>query len=174
LMVGKLAKAEPEVRRAIEVGRAVAGARSRWALASTLLLARLLVFQDRLAEARTLSREIRQRQAEARSEGLTECDFGPGDVLMHRMVDLACDGAPDGAGAEPDAGWRSLLEDAAKITQQPQDTVEMLEIWGLAALRAGRKSDAVDRLRQALQLSERSADVVAERVRASLARAEDV
>ncbi|HXU04929.1 MAG TPA: hypothetical protein VN903_28400, partial [Polyangia bacterium] len=173
LMVGKLAKAEPEVRRAIEVGRAVAGARSRWALASTLLLARLLVFQDRLAEARTLSREIRQRQAEARSEGLTECDFGPGDVLMHRMVDLACDGAPDGAGAEPDAGWRSLLEDAAKITQQPQDTVEMLEIWGLAALRAGRKSDAVDRLRQALQLSERSADVVAERVRASLARAED-
>jgi serine/threonine protein kinase/predicted ATPase len=172
LMVGKLAKAEPEVRRAIEVGRAVAGARSRWALASTLLLARLLVFQDRLSEASALAREIRQRQAEARSEGLTECDFGPGDALMHRMVELACDGAPQGGDADPDAGWRVLLEDAAKITQQPQDTVEMLEIWGLTALRAGRKSDAVSRLREALELSERSADVVAARVRDSLARAE--
>jgi hypothetical protein len=48
----------------------------------------------------------------------------------------------------------------------------MLEIWGLTALRAGRVNDATQRLREALDLSTKSADAVAARVQAHLTRAE--
>jgi hypothetical protein len=172
LMGGNISAAEREARRAIEVSRRAVGDRSRATVSAELLLARLLVFQGRGDDARALSATIRQRQGAARADGLTECDFDPGEELMHRMVDLACApaGAPDHG--DSDRGWAGLLLDARAITQQPQDTVEMLEIWGLTALRAGRADEAARRLGAALDLAVQSAAVVAGRVRAHLVLAE--
>ncbi|HET6148128.1 MAG TPA: protein kinase [Polyangia bacterium] len=172
LMGGNFADAERETRRAIDVSRRAVGDRSRATVSAELLLARLLVFQGRTDDATALSAAIRRRQSEARADGLTESDFGPGEALMHRMVDLAC--APPGVSsdAEIDRDWAGLMVDARAITQQPQDTVEMLEIWGLTALRAGRTDQAVQRLAEALDLARNSAAVVAGRVQAHLSLAE--
>jgi eukaryotic-like serine/threonine-protein kinase len=172
LMTGDLIDAEREARRAIEVSLHALGHRSRATMSAELFLARVLVFQGRLEPARALSIDIRARQQQARADGLTESDFDPAEGLMHRMVDLAC--VPAGAldGQNADAPWVDLLFEARAITQQPQDTVEMLEIWGLTALRAGRVSDATHRFGEALDLSTKSADAVAARVRAHLARAQ--
>ena len=172
LMGGNFSAAEREARRAIDVSRRAVGDRSRATVSAELLLARLLVFQGRRDEAMALSATIRQRQAEARADGLTESDFGPGEELMHRMVDLACAPAGEPNDVARDRAWTSLLLDARAITQQPQDTVEMLEIWGLTALRAGRTDESARQLREALDLATNGAAVVAARVRAHLLLAE--
>ena len=171
LLAGDLAEAEREARRAIEVSRRVVGDRSLATVSAELLLARLLVFRGRREDARALSAGIRQYQQEARAAGLTECDFGPGEALMHRMVDLASSpdiGDPSVAGS----AWAELLAAARAINPQPQDTVEMLEVWGLTAVRAGRSDEAVLRLGEALDLATKSAEVVVMRVRNHLAMAE--
>jgi Tfp pilus assembly protein PilF len=87
------------------------------------------------------------------------------------MVDLACIPTALLGGSEVDGRWVELLSEASTMTQQPQDKVEMLEVWGLTALRAGRVGEATHRLHEAIDLSTQSADAVAPRVRFHLAQA---
>jgi tetratricopeptide (TPR) repeat protein len=166
LMAGDLLEAERHARSAIEVIRRMVGERSRATMACELLLARVLIYLGLLDDAHALSASIRERQLQARAEGLTEGDFGPTDELLHEMIDLA-------AGPPPaTASWEALLARARTAVQQPQDTVEMLEVWGLTELRHGHIAEAAVRLREALELSERNADAVTRRVRGHLEEAE--
>ncbi len=172
LMAGDLVAAEREARQAIDVSRRTLGERSRATMSAELFLARVLLFQGRPEAARELSDGIRMRQQQARADGLTESDFGPAEGLMHRMVDIACAAGASRGGSMGDGSWTALLSEARAMTQQPQDTVEMLEVWGLTALRVGAVEEATQKLAEAIDLAGRSAEAVVPRVRAHLALAE--
>jgi tetratricopeptide (TPR) repeat protein len=93
-----------------------------------LLEARLFAHAGDLAAARDRIEVIRQHQREARRR--PELLFVPSEEALFTMVELAV------SGAEP-AAWDALEARAAEVSVG-QERIEVVEMRGLAALRAGR------------------------------------
>jgi Tfp pilus assembly protein PilF len=113
-----------------------------------------------LAGARGRLAEARDSVARARREGRSDALPDSQEVLA-RMVDLATRDASE-------AEWQELLARSrtASIEQEP---IEVQEMRGLAALRAGQREVAERALRAALRLSSSLPSVMDGRIRRELA-----
>jgi tetratricopeptide (TPR) repeat protein len=127
---------------------------------SSLLAARALLFEGDLAGARRTHDEFVARLAEAAPHGAR---LGPADAVLVDMVE-------HGSRLAGDAEWERLAARSARDSVE-QEPIEVLEAWGLAALRAGRPERARAALDAALALGERIPNLLAPRVRRALAAA---
>ena len=154
------AGAEELVRRAIEVSRNVLGPRSRGTLTAELLLARVLAHRGDAAGAARVVAGIRQAQAEARAAGQTDAELAPGEELLVETIGLA--------GAPPDeARWTDVLARAQRLTLQPQDVIEMMELQALSLWRAGEVDKGRAVLDATMAEAGKSAEVMLMRLRRS-------
>jgi len=154
------AGAEEQVRRAIEVSRKVLGPRSRGTLTAELLLARVLAHRGDAAGAARVVAGIRQAQAEARAAGQTDAELAPGEELLVETIGLA--------GAPPDEGrWTDVLARAQRLTLQPQDVIEMMELQALSLWRAGEVDKGRAVLDATMEEARKSAEVMLMRLRRS-------
>ena len=158
LFLGREEEAEAQARQALTVARQINGVRSSAAVIAQLLLARVLTYRGRLAEARAALAEIRTLQEEARGTGEIGLEWSPGDQLLSDSVTLSVD-------AGPDSGWENILARAQEIMMQPQDVIEMMELRVLACARAGRLLEAHRLWRIAVEEAKRNAEITLGRLR---------
>ena len=107
-----------------------------------------------------------ERFREARSLGWGSSEIGPSEAVLADMVELAMRDAED-------AEWDALLARSARDSVE-QEPVEVLEMRGLAALRAGRLGAARAALAAALTLTDRIPGLLAPRIRRALEAANAV
>jgi tetratricopeptide (TPR) repeat protein len=155
-----LDRANPHVLRAVEIERRHPEIASR--PAARLLQARLHAFRGDLDEARRMLEEIHRVEAAARRDGRGGALLGPSDRILAAMVELA-------VRAGPEDEWRALCA-RSRAESLEQEPIEVHEMHGLAALRAGRREDAAAALREALRLTAQIPNVMEARVKAALAR----
>ncbi len=110
-----------------------------------LLEARLFAHAGNLAAAEGRIAVIRERQAAARAHGEPELLFVPSEEALFAMVELAVGG---GGPAE----WDALEARAAEVSVG-QERIEVVEMRGLTALRAGRREEAARALDRAVALA---------------------
>ena len=157
--VGDLEAAEPHVRRAVEIEQRHPEVAP--APVGMILWARLLAAGGDVAGARDRLAEARESVAKARREGREGAALPDSQEVLARMVDLATRDATE-------AEWQELLARSrtASIEQEP---IEVQEMRGLAALRAGQRELAERALRAALRLSSSLPSVMEGRIRRELA-----
>jgi tetratricopeptide (TPR) repeat protein len=126
-----------------------------------LLAARLLAFRGDLAGALRLLAEVREVEDGAAREGRRGALLGPSDRILASMVELA---ARAGSAEE----WSALCA-RSRAESVEQEPIEVHEMHGLAAARAGRRAEARAALEQALQLAREIPNVMEGRIRAALA-----
>src|SRR5262249_51325349 len=153
-------EAWPHVHRAVEMERRRLG---DWARPVALLLqARLLAHRGELAPARAVLREIRLRQERAATEHHPEARFVPSEQVLHDMVDLATSDASE-------SDWDALIERSGRFSVE-QEPIEVLEMRGLAAVRAGRLDRGRHWLARALLAAQGIPNLMEARIRAALTR----
>jgi tetratricopeptide (TPR) repeat protein len=157
---GDLRGAAAHVQRAVDIERRHPEIAGR--PLARLLDARLLAFQGDLAAAAARLAEVRAVEARAREEGRTGFLLGPSDQVLAAMIELCARG---GSEAEWDALCARSCADSVE-----QEPIEVHELRGLAALRAGRREEARRALEEALRLAGEIPNVMAARLRAALAR----
>jgi tetratricopeptide (TPR) repeat protein len=155
-----LEAAEGHVLRAVEIERRHPEVAAR--PLARLLWSRLLAHRGDLEGARRLIGEVREVEEEARRDARGGALLGPSDRILARMVELA---SRDGGEAE----WRELCARAREESVE-QEPIEVHEMWGLAALRAGRRAEAEAALREALRLAGEIPNVMGGRLGSALAR----
>ena len=128
---------------------------------SVLLDARIRLLAGDLAGARRCLGEFRDGLARARAEGWHGANPAPSETVLADMVDLATRDASDDE-------WAQLLSRSASQSVE-QEPIEVLEMRGLASLRAGRPEQARRALEDASSLAGRVPNLMAARLR--LARA---
>jgi tetratricopeptide (TPR) repeat protein len=128
-----------------------------------LLEARLLSRLGQLAEARARLEEVKVAVERGRALGFHGCELGPSEEVLASMVDLAT----RGAGPEE---WESLLARSRRFSVE-QEPIEVAEMHGLAALRAGRVEEAHAALAGALQLARTIPNLMEGRLRGALREA---
>src|SRR5207248_4749744 len=130
--------------------------------------ARLKWWMGEIAEAREVFAKVSAQQAAAEAAGSTEAILTGSERLLLDQVGVALG---EGTAAEFDA----LIARGHELALQPQDIVELIEWKGLAALRAGRRQEAIPLLEEAVAMAEQKAPLVADRLRAQLnaARADE-
>jgi tetratricopeptide (TPR) repeat protein len=152
------ARAEPHLRRAVEIEqRHPEVAPVPLAL---LLWARLLLLGGDLGGARRRLDEFRAGLARARALEWAGADLGPSESVLADMVELATRDAAD-------AEWEALLARSARDSVE-QEPIEVLEMRGRAALRAGRPALARAALEGALRLCGRIPNLLEPRVRGAM------
>lgn len=152
--------AEEQVRRSIEVSRNALGPRSRGTLTAELLLARVLAHRGDVEGAARVVAGIRRAQAEARAGGQTDAEFVPGEELFVEAIGLV--------GAAPDeARWSDILGRAQRLTLQPQDLIEMMELEALSFGRAGQVEKGTAVLDATMEAAGRNAEIMLARLRRS-------
>ena len=152
------ARAEPHLRRAVEIEQRHPEVAS--VPLALLLWARLLLLGGDLAGARRRLEEFRAGLAWARARQWAGADLGPSESVLADMVDLATRDAAD-------ADWEALLGRSARDSVE-QEPIEVLEMRGRAALRAGRPGVARAALEEALRLCGRIPTLLEPRVRRAL------
>jgi hypothetical protein len=157
---GDLEGAEVHLRRALEIEARHPEASPTRGLAS-LLEARHRLLAGDLARARRRLGDFREGLARARGLGWPGADPGPNEEVLADMVELATRDAGDGE-------WESLLSRSARDSIE-QEPIEVMEMRGLAALRAGRPESARRALEEALRLADRVPNLLAPRIRRALA-----
>ncbi|GEJ59115.1 serine/threonine-protein kinase [Anaeromyxobacter diazotrophicus] len=155
---GDLAAAAPHLARAEEIERSHPEAAP--GPLGLLLRARALLAGGDAAGARARL----ERYREARAAGWGGAEVGPSEAVLADMVELAARGAAD-------AEWEALLARSARDSVE-QEPVEVLEMRGLAALRAGRLDTARAALEGALELAGRIPGLLAPRIRRALEAAQ--
>ncbi|HEU4382687.1 MAG TPA: protein kinase [Anaeromyxobacteraceae bacterium] len=155
----RAASAEPHLRRAVEIEQRHPEVAP--APLAMLLWARLLLLGGDLGGARQRLEELRRALARARTLKWTGADLGPSESVLADMVDLATRDAGD-------AEWEALLGRSARDSVE-QEPIEVLEMRGRAALRAGRSQLARIALEEALRLCRRIPNLLEPRVRAAMA-----
>ncbi len=126
-----------------------------------LLQARLHAYGGDLAAARDWMGEVRKCEAGAREVDNRGALLGPSDRILAEAVDLVV------AGEGPER-WTDLCVRSRGISVE-QEPIEIRELHGLTALRAGRIDEAGVALREALALTDRIPNLMRARVEASLA-----
>jgi len=152
---GNVAEAEALCRRSIALRRRV-GQCVRSILMSSLLLARIKLFNGALSEAAGLVAEIKDAQTEARIRGEREVDFVTSDQVLFQMVVLATRQASQ-------QEWRDLLGWSEKASVQGE-RLEVLEQCAAAARRNGWDSVAQETFSLALSLAEEIPNVMRARL----------
>lgn len=160
-LLGRADEAEPHVHRAVEMSTQILGGGSRPVSVAEVLLARLALYRGDFDAARAAIARVRAREAEATAAGKSENQLGRAERLLLVMVELAVRDAAD-------SEWDELLASARELTVQPQDLVEIMEMKGLSALRAGRSVSAVGYLQSAFDEGEKHAQLLVERLRGDL------
>jgi hypothetical protein len=110
-----------------------------------LLEARIFAHAGNLAAAADRIAVIATSQAAARAAGQLDLLFVPSEEALFAMVELAV----AGAGAE---AWDALEARAAEVSVG-QERIEVVEMRGLTALRAGRREEAARALGRAAELA---------------------
>ena len=162
-ILGRPEEALPHTRRAIEMYRQLLGDSTSRLYNAEVLLARILCYQGDAAGAEEVVRRVLAGQTEARATGRAEALLTEAERTGLDAVDLVVRGAPD---AEFDA----LIARGRALTVQPQDVVELMEWKGLAALRSGRRAEAIHWLEEALAEADEKAQLASDRVRRQLAQ----
>jgi tetratricopeptide (TPR) repeat protein len=121
-----------------------------------LLEARVLTFLGRNAEARAIYEEITAAQAEAEKAGQTEKVLLPSERVLLTLVDLST----------RDASWDEwkALRARADADSVEQELIEVVEMSGLAALRAGLDDVGRAQLAEARRLADRIPNVMGNRL----------
>jgi tetratricopeptide (TPR) repeat protein len=157
---GDLEAAEGHVLHAVDIERRHPEVAAR--PLARLLWARLLARRGDLEGARGLLGEVHAAEEEARRAGREGALLGASDRVLARMVELA-------AGDGGEARWRELSA-RSRAESVEQEPIEVHEMWGLAALRAGRRDEAEEALREAQRLASQIPNVMEERLRSALTR----
>jgi hypothetical protein len=152
---GDLAAAESHARRSVAIEERHPEVAGR--PAGALLLARILAYQGRDAEAGRMLSTIAARIAPGRQEGRTSGEFAPSEQILFEAVALAISGAEAPA-------WTALEERSARDSVE-QEPIEIADLHGLAARRAGRAAEAESSFARALHLAERIPNLIGHRIR---------
>jgi tetratricopeptide (TPR) repeat protein len=160
LSLGKPEEGEPYIRRAHAMYAQSLGEGAARAVACELQLARLKWWSGDIATAEEIHRRVTAQQAAAAAAGPSDAILTGSERLMLDQVGAAL----TGNAAEMDP----VIARGHELQLQPQDLVELIEWKGLAALRAGRRAEAIPLFEQALDLAEQKARLVADRVRRQL------
>jgi tetratricopeptide (TPR) repeat protein len=155
---GDLEEAEGHVLHAVDIERRHPEVAAR--PLARLLWSRLLARRGDLDGARGLLGEVRAVEEEARRAGRDGALLGASDRILARMVELAAEGGGE-------AEWRELAA-RSRADSVEQEPIEVHEMWGLAALRAGRRAAAEEALREAQRLAGEIPNVMAKRLRSAL------
>lgn len=129
-------------------------------LMSQLLLARVKLLKGDLPGARRTLDKLKARQEEARAQGRDDAELLPSDQVLFDLVELATREA-----AEDE--WKTLLERSKEESVQ-QEHIEVLEIRGLAAMRAGDQITARESLEAAIEVANEIPNVMGDRLRGEL------
>lgn len=144
-MLGDYEAALRYTRESIDLVLQISGYSQR-IVVSRLLLARCHLVVAAFDEAREELERIRTMQAERRNEGALDLEFMPSDRALFRMVELCLEHSTD-------AQWDELIKEAATASMQ-QELVEVLELGGWSAERAGRLDRAASLYRRAAEEAE--------------------
>jgi tetratricopeptide (TPR) repeat protein len=168
LLLGKHAEGERYIQRTRAMYAKSIGEGAALAVFAELQLARLKWWMGEIAEAREVFQKVSAQQAAAEAAGSTEAILTGSERLLLDQVGVALG---EGTAAQFDA----LIARGHELALQPQDIVELIEWKGLAALRAGRRQDAIPLFEEAVAMAEQKAPLVTDRVRAQLnaARADE-
>jgi hypothetical protein len=147
-----LEAAEPHVQAAGEVGARANGGAPLPVV--ELLRARIELYRGHQAAARALAERIRSEQSRG-------AELSPSEDVLCTMVEL-------GAGEADEAAWEALEARSAGCSVG-QERIEVLEARALTSLRRGRFADARRQLEKALAEATRIPNVMAPRLRRSLA-----
>jgi hypothetical protein len=128
-----------------------------------LLEARLLARLGDAVPARGRLDEVRGAVERARARGWHGSELGPSEEVLASMVDLAT----RVAGSEE---WDGLVERSRRFSVE-QEPIEVAEMRGLTALRAGRVEEARASLAGALELARTIPNLMEERLRGALRQA---
>ncbi len=164
IYLGKMDEAEPHIRRAYAMYIQMFGESAARAITCEVQLARVKWWLGDIAAAEEIFQRVMAQQAAAQAAGQSESILSGSERLSLDQVGTALG---DGAAAAFDV----LLARGQELALAPQDVVELIEWKGLAALRAGRRDEAIPVLEEALALAEKSARLVSDRVRRELALA---
>jgi tetratricopeptide (TPR) repeat protein len=164
LSLGKPVEGERYIRRAHAMYAQSLGENAARAVSCELQLARLKWWSGDVAAAEEIFRKVTAQQAVAQAAGPSDAVLTGSERLMLDQVGVALG---PGTAAEFDA----LIARGQELALQPQDIVELVEWKGLAALRAGRRDEAIPLFEQALAMAEEKARLVTDRVRAQLTSA---
>ncbi|HET6922218.1 MAG TPA: serine/threonine-protein kinase PknK, partial [Anaeromyxobacteraceae bacterium] len=151
-------RAEPHLHRALEIERR--HPEMAPVPLALLLWARLLLLGGDLGGARRRLDEYRAGLARARALEWAGAALGPSESVLADMVELATRDAAD-------AEWEALLARSARDSVE-QEPIEVLEMRGRAALRAGRLALARAALEGAIGLCGRIPNLMEPRVRGAM------
>ncbi len=168
LSLGKPVEGERYIQRAHAMYVRSMGENAARAVSCELQLARLKWWSGDVAAAQEIFQRASAQQAVAQASGPSDAVLTGSERLMLDQVGVA-------VGAGSAAEFDALIARGHELALQPQDIVELIEWKGLAALRAGRRLEAIPLFEEALTMAEQKAPLVTDRVRAQLmaARADD-
>jgi len=166
LVLGRIDEALPRARRALEMYLQEFGPASRMVCAVEVQLARMTAYQGDVAAAEEFTRRVIATQDEAKAAGRNDALFVEGERILLDAVDFFVRG-------EDDAKFDAIVARGRELQLQPQDIVELLEWKALSAIRAGRRSEGLGFLEEALALAKGTIafDRVQRRVAAETAEA---
>jgi tetratricopeptide (TPR) repeat protein len=127
-----------------------------------LLEVRLLAFEDRWQEARALGAEVAALHRAAHAQGRSDAELLSSVELLLDAILLASTGGSDEA-------WAVVRERSMRHSEE-QESIEVIELLALGALRAGDPAAARRALAAALEVARRIPNVMEARLRRTLAR----
>jgi hypothetical protein len=127
-----------------------------------LLEARLLAFEGRWQEARALGAEIAELHRAAVTQGRTDAALLPSEKLLLDAILLAATDSDDSA-------WADVRERSARCSED-QQSIEVIEMQALRALRAGDLDAAHRLLEEALDAARQIPNVMDARLLDRLAQ----
>jgi len=133
----------------------------RRVLCSLLLLSRCRWVMGDRDEAERLFRKIREIQHQARVEGRSDTELPPGEELLCHAIELSLRHGSEEA-------WEALLIRAQSTTVR-SDEVEVIELRGLASLRAGDPATAARIFASAADQARSASALIEGRIRTRLA-----
>jgi len=161
LSLGKPVEGEPYIRRAHAMYTQAFGEMAARSINCEVQLARLKWWSGDVEAAGEIFRKVTAQQAAALTAGQS-------DSILTGSERLALDQVGTALGTGSAAEFDALIARGQELALQPQDIVELVEWKGLAALRAGRRHEAIPLFEEALALAEKSARLVSDRVRRQL------
>jgi tetratricopeptide (TPR) repeat protein len=157
-MLGRADEALPYARRSLEMYKLQFGDSNRSVFYAELQIARILGQRGDVAEAEEVTRRIVAKQAEAKEGGRQDALLVDVEQVLLDAVDLSLRGGSAEA-------FDDIVARGRQAQLQPQDIVELMEWKGLAALRSGRRAEAMRAFDDALAEAEKNAGLVADRIR---------
>ena len=152
---GELDPALKHTMRAIEIGERI-GSGLTWVAMTHTLRGRIQIYRRNVAEARAIVENLRALLASAKVND-PNAQMNRGDDILLRMIELSLEPSDD-------YRWSKLLDEAKRAPLQPYEIVELLEGRARNSEIRGDYAQAEQFLVEALDLAQKSATAVADRV----------